>query len=47
MLRNAEAGALLQETEPGEDAALGQVVLGVVEQVPADRHDGNDGDDLE
>ncbi|MNE76739.1 hypothetical protein D3C80_1729940 [compost metagenome] len=47
VLSNAEPGTVVEKGEPGGDPALLEVGLGVVEQEPADRHDGNNGNDLE
>ena len=47
MLGDAEAGTVVEESEAGNDPALLQVGLGVLEEKPAERHDSDNGDDLE
>ncbi|MNP84293.1 hypothetical protein D3C76_1835440 [compost metagenome] len=47
VLGNPETGALLEKVEAGENPAFFQVCLGVLEEIPAQRDDRDDRDDLE
>ncbi|MCY1425033.1 hypothetical protein D9M71_408120 [compost metagenome] len=47
VLGDAEAGAVVEETEARLDAAMGEVGLGVIEEEPATADDEDHGDDLE
>ena len=47
VLGNAKAGIVVEKAEAGNDAALGQVLLSVVEQVPAKRNHAGNGKNLE